>query len=67
MVRTSNTVPAKQQQPSETVEDSIARGGVSTPFPFRLHEMLDWSDAEGTYETNYYLLLAFELMHPLTC
>ena len=61
--RTGKTLPNKlsltplSAAPSSTsslntgeTQTSIARGGVTTPFPYRLHEMLDWSDKEGKHE-----------------
>lgn len=44
--RKTGTVPAGCE--SDEFDSSIAKGGVTTPFPWKLHDMLDAMDEEGT-------------------
>lgn len=44
----SNNSMANSEEQDE-YDKSIAKGGVSVPFPWRLHQMLDAMDREGDY------------------
>jgi HSF-type DNA-binding len=57
VTRAMDTVPALEysdasssggeERDDEQVDKSIAKGGVTTPFPWKLHDMLDAMDREG--------------------